>query len=156
MVQEVDNSKYSAALKKVISDKDAFRKDMTQHLAIIKLTYMFDTIKKMPIHSSQQGKKPSILDPGRFKEKKNTLDVREKRIKEKGLLEIGLIGENGTVGAGFDMKLSQRGGGLDDGTKYSDDDLGEEEIEPEIDPMLKHIAGVFDKVKQEIDKVALI
>ena len=149
MIREVDKLKFSETLKKIIHDKDMFRKDMTQHLAIIKLTYMFDTIKRMPIHQSQQGKKPSILDPGRFKEKKDNLDQREKRIKEKGLLEIGLIGENGSVGAGFDMKFSQRG--LEE--EHDSDDLGEQEIEIEVDPMLKHITGVFDKLKTEIDRV---
>ena len=50
MIKETDKLKFSEPLKKVIRDKDMFRKDMTQHLAIIKLTYMFDTIKRMPIH----------------------------------------------------------------------------------------------------------
>ena len=40
-----------------------------------------------------------------------------------------------------------------DGDAESSDSDGEEAIEIEVDPMLKHITGVFDKLKKEIEKV---
>lgn len=61
-----------AITQRIILQKEKFRNEFAQRLSIIKLKYIFEVIKK-------NSDKYSILDPARFKEKKEILEQRESK-----------------------------------------------------------------------------
>ena len=66
-----------AITQRIIIQKEKFRNEFAQRLSIIKLKYIFEVIK---LNSD----KYSILDPARFKEKKEMLEQKENKNKKMG------------------------------------------------------------------------
>ena len=54
-----------------MQEKELFRKDFAQRLSIIKMNFIFECIKKI------NNGKATLLDPGRFQDKKEALDIKE-------------------------------------------------------------------------------
>lgn len=66
-----------AITQRIIIQKEKFRNELSQRLSIIKLKYIFEVIKK-------NSDKYSILDPARFKEKKEQLELKESKKRQMG------------------------------------------------------------------------
>ena len=60
-------------MKTIIEDKNMFRNGIAQTLSIIKMNYIFKTIKKI------NNGRATVLDPGRFEDKKKLLEVLDKK-----------------------------------------------------------------------------
>lgn len=137
-IKDKPKSEMTNEQTKILDEKDKFKAEFAQKLSNIHLRHIFEAIKKI---NNGQG---SIPDPAKSKEKKEAFDLKEKRIREIGRLDPALENAMGTTELQKQEKLMQE-------ESLFSDNLSDMSIDQ--DPILKHISGAFEKVRQQVDQV---
>ena len=140
-----DDSKSPEKLR-IIQEKQDYHKELANKLGKLQVNYMFKTINNLSEF------KATCLDPRRFFEKQDALEVKEKNLKSQG---INCNGHDDEMMGLLQRKFTIQQNGIfsEKSESLSDDDSKKSSTDDEEEPMLRFLAQSYLNIRREIAEI---